>query len=213
MSFKIIIAKLEMDEKKFVDSSLLKEYCKTLKIDYLTTIKYLLNNRYLYRILRGVFYKPSIEERKLKRIDVNLLKAISEALKMKGVKNWYFGLDTALKLNNLTHEFFAMDFVVSDRIFRAKPITILGNKVRFVKLKRDLIGFGIIKKDIPYSDTEKTVLDMVYLLRYEGLNDSEINLKIGDLLKVSSVDKMRKYSKEYNGKISEFIRGYYEKSA
>ena len=87
-----------MIEESYIDSKLLKEYCKELKLDYYTVIRYLLSNRYLYRILRGVFYKPSIEERKLGILRVNHLEAISHALRIKGVKNWYFGLESALKM-------------------------------------------------------------------------------------------------------------------
>ncbi|WP_256359064.1 hypothetical protein [Pyrococcus sp. NA2] len=41
-------------------------------------------------------------------------------------------------------------------ITRPKPVTILGEKVQFVKLKKSLMSFGVIKRgEIQYSDLEK----------------------------------------------------------
>jgi len=211
MSYALLARKLNLDKEPYVDSVLLREYAKTLKLDYLMVIKYLLANKYLYRILRGFFYKPTIKERKMNRLDVNHLEAIAETLKRKGVKNWYYGLDSAMKLNNLTHEFFAMDFVVSDSIFRSKPITILGMKVRFIKLKKEIVKIGIVKGNYPVSDLEKTVLDMIYLMRYDGLSEKEIELKMNDLMSKCSKEKMFGYSSKYNKKMNEFIRRYYER--
>ncbi|MBS3106725.1 hypothetical protein J4419_03630 [Candidatus Woesearchaeota archaeon] len=197
--------KLEMIEESYIDSKLLKEYCKELKLDYYTVIRYLLSNRYLYRILRGVFYKPSIEERKLGILRVNHLEAISHALRIKGVKNWYFGLESALKMNNLTHEFFAMDYVINDTIFRPRPITILGNKVRFIKLKKSLTNFGVKGNgNLEYSDPEKTVLDMVYLSKYGGLDDGEINEKVSEIAKTCEKATLIKYSSHYNHSVESY---------
>lgn len=192
-----------MLDEKIITSDLLRKYSKDLNMDYYTVIRYLINNKYLYRILKGIFYKPTIEERKLNKIDISHKEALVEALRIKGVKNWYFGLETALKLNNLTHEYFTTDFVINDTIFRAKPINILGHKIKFIKLKKNLFNFGI-KDNI--SNLEKTVLDIIYLSKYDGLNNTEIKNKIASLLKYCSKSRFLKYSKEYNESIVKFIR-------
>lgn len=207
MTFKLLIKKMYLDEKKFIERSLIKEYCKKLNLDYYPTIGYLMNNKYLIRILRGIFYIPSIEERKLDKLNINYLEAIKEVLKIKNIKNYYFGLETAIKLNKLTHEYFVIDYVVSDKIFRAKPIKILGHKIRFIKLKRGLFDFGIIKDKILRSDVEKTILDIIYLSKYNGLSDNEIKNKIANLLKFSSKSVLLKYSKKYNETIYKFVGG------
>lgn len=207
MTVKILIKKLNMMDEKFITSGLLREYCKKLNIEYYDAIRYLITHKYLYRILRGIFYKPSFEERKLKKINMTYMKAIAEALKIKKIKNWYFGLETALKLNNTTHEYFAIDFLINDTLFRANPITILGHEVRFIKIKKELCEFGIKENELRFSDLEKTVLDMIYLSRYGRLSDMEIKNKITNLLGHCSKSKLLKYSKKYNKKMYVFVKG------
>lgn len=202
MSIKILIKKLYLIEEKIITSDLIREYCKKLKLDYKITITYLTNNKYLHRILRGIFYKPSIEERKLKKIDIDYREAISKALRIKGIKNWYFGLETTIKLNNYSHEYFTTDFIINDTIARTKSMKILGHKIKFIKLKKNLFKFGI-KKNV--SEIEKTVLDIVYLSKYRRLSDKEIKNKVTELLKHCSKEKILKYSKSYNKSVSTFM--------
>jgi hypothetical protein len=65
MTLKLIVEKLAIDNKKFILSNEIKDYCRKLSLDYLPTIKYLIRNKYLARVFRGIFYVYSIEERKL----------------------------------------------------------------------------------------------------------------------------------------------------
>ena len=116
---------------------------------------------------------------------------------MKNVKNWYFGLYTALKLNNMTHETFAIDYVVNDMIFRAKPMKIAGCKFKFVKVVPSLLDFGIIEDSLRYSDAEKTILDFIYIWRYNGIPKEKIILDIAEWVKGTSKEKIKEYSKKY----------------
>lgn len=76
-------------------------------------------------------------------------------------------LFTALRLNALTHEYFTRIFVLNDRIYRSKIIKIYGEDVKFIKIKPHLTEFGIINRGkIRYSDLQKTLLDFLYLSRY-----------------------------------------------
>lgn len=193
MTLKLLVRKLELSDKKFITREELKEDCKRLSMDYYVTIRYLTHYKYLTRILRGIFYIKSIEERKLNKIDINHLEAIKEALKIKGVKNWYFGLSTALKLNNLTHEYFTIDYVINDKLFRVKPFSILGYKIKFIKIKTNLTKFGIINKGLPYSDAEKTMLDFVYLKEH-----GNVKLIPEEIFEECSKNKLLKYSKNYD---------------
>jgi hypothetical protein len=59
------------------------------------------------------------------------------------VRNWYFGLHAALKLDNMTYEHFAVDDVVSDVLFMANPVATAGHKFRFIKLSPSLNEFGL----------------------------------------------------------------------
>ena len=56
MTLKLIVEKLAIDNKKFIVVDEIKDYCRKLSLNYLPTIKYLLRNKYLARIFRGIFY-------------------------------------------------------------------------------------------------------------------------------------------------------------
>lgn len=193
MTLRLMVRKLELSDNKFITREELRGDCKKLGLDYYMAIRYLTHHKYLIRILRGIFYIKSIEERKLNKTDINHLEAIKEAMKIKGIKIWYFGLSTALKLNNLTHEYFTIDYVINEKLFRAKPFLILGYKIKFIKIIPKLTGFGVISKDLPYSDVEKTMLDYIYLKEHG-------NIKIipEEILDSCSRKKLAEYSKNYD---------------
>jgi len=199
MTLKLIVEKLARDNKKFILADEIKDYCRRLSLNYLPTIKYLIRNKYLARIFRGIFYVYSIEERKLGKSEMNAFKILKEALKIKGVRNWYFGLETGLKFNNLTHEYFTIDYVLNDKLFRAKPITIMGRKVKFYKLSSKMFLFGIVKKNVNYSDSEKTLLDLLYLKHYTKEEFEEIAEEL-------SKKKLFKYARSYNQKVINIVK-------
>lgn len=191
MTLKMIVEKLARDNKKLIVSEEIKDYCRKLSLNYLPTIKYLIRNKYLGRIFRGIFYVYSVRERKFGISDMSHFEILREALKLKGIKNWYFGLETGLKFNNLTHEYFTIEYIINDKIFRAKPISILGYKVKFYKLVPKMFKFGIVKHLNPYSDPEKTLLDLFYLKHYDKGNFEEIAETV-------SKSKLTKYAKYYD---------------
>lgn len=197
MSYKLIVEKLWRNEKKFITREELRSYSKMLKLSYESVIGYLLNNKYIIRILRGIFYVRSIEEKKKDTINISFYDAIAEALKIKKITNWYFGLESAIKLNNLTHEYFTIDYIISDKLKRPKPIKILGHKVKFLSIKKELLNFGIKKDKIPYSDAEKTILDIIYFSLYNNLSEPEIKNKIEDYISKCNRKKLKEYSKYY----------------
>src|SRR3989344_7464038 len=199
MTLKLIVEKLARDNKKFIISNEIKDYCRRLSLDYLPTIKYLLRNKYIARIFRGIFYVYSIEERKLGKSEMNYFEILKEALKIKGVLSWYFGLETGLKFNNLTHEYFTIDYVLNDKLFRARPVTIMGRKVKFYKLSPKMFLFGILKKKINYSDSEKTLLDLLYLKHYTKEEFEEIAEEL-------SKTKLLKYAKNYNRRVISIVK-------
>lgn len=205
MTLKLIVKKLELSNKKFITRDTIRKYCKELHLDYYTVIRYLTSNEYLIRILRGIFYVKSIEERRLKKIEISYTDAIKEALRIKGIKNWYFGLESAVKLNNLTHEYFAVDTVITDKLFRSKPIDILGTKVKFVKVSKELFKFGIIEDDFKHSDIEKTLLDMVYLAKYNNYSEEEIRNRVLHLVNNCEKSKLKKYAEFYPKTVSRFL--------
>lgn len=204
----LLIEKIYLEKKEFVKSDLLRDYCKTLKLNYNSTIKSLLFSGYLVRIFRGIFYVRPLEEKRLGKSGYSAWDLIIKGLELKRVKNWYFGLNTAIKLNNLTHEFFTIDYIVNDRIFRANPITIEGRKFKFIKLRPELSKFGIKERNnIRYSDHEKTILDFIYLRKQNGVPDEKIILEISEWAEGISERKIKEYLKFYPKTVAGVFQG------
>lgn len=197
MTYALLVKKLERSGGRYMTREELETLSRELGLSYYSVINYLSTNKYIVRVMRGFFYVKSIEERKLCKLNVNHLEAIKEALTRKKVENWYFGLETAASLNNLTHEYSTTTFVITDSIGRPKAFEILGHKVRFIKVSKKLFGFGIAEDKLNYSDPEKTVLDIIYLSRYNSLTEMEIEGRVSDMIRYCSKDKLESYAKNY----------------
>jgi len=170
--------------------------CKKFRANYTSTVNFMISYGYLVRILRGLYYVKTFEEFKLEKA-VDIRRIITLGLNRLGVE-WYFGLYTALRLNGLTHEFPNVTFVVNDSIFRPREIEIAGGKTRFLKLKRELFGFGVVDESgAKFSDPEKTVLDLVYFSRYRGLPEERIISMISEYDKHLKKKKLEAYMKFY----------------
>ena len=202
MPMSLVLRRLHIERKKFVTSEELKAYCRIARVKYDTLIRYFETKKYLIRIFRGIFYVKSAEEIELGRMNLSHLELVARGLDMKKVKNWYFGLHTALKLNNMTHETFAVEEVISDSLFRARPIKIADYSFKFVKLSKALLAFGIEKKnELKYSDPEKTILDFAYLWRYNGYREEKIIADVSEWATGLSAKKLNLYSENYPASI------------
>jgi len=135
----------------------------------------------------------------------NHLELVAKGLELKRVSNWYFGLHTALKLNNMTHETFTVEDVINDKLFRAHSFTIAGYKFKFSRLSPSLLSFGIERAEngVRYSDPEKTVLDFMYLWRYNGIPEEKITVDIAGWAKRLSRETLRTYAKKYPNTVAE----------
>ncbi len=190
---------------KVVTREEVKEACRRFRENHAYTINFMISYRYLVRILRGVYYVKTIDEFKLRK-PVEAYRVISLGLNKLGTE-WYFGLYTALRLNGLTHEFSKTIFVVNDSIFRHKEIEIAGEKVRFVKLRSKLFGFGVMEKNgLKFSDPEKTVLDFVYVFRYRGVPGERIVSMIDNYSKNLKKERIKAYLKFYPKTVEGLVR-------
>jgi len=204
MKTDVLLRKLRMESREFVTSEDLRAYCKSLKLDYDIVIRHLVPRGYLVRVFRGIFYVKSLEELELARPKYTHLELVAKGLELKNVKRWYFGLHTALKLNNMTHETFSVEDVVNDKLFRANPVNIAGYKFRFTKMSPSLLGFGVREQDgLKYSDPEKTILDFIYIWRYHGTPGEKITADVGSYAKNASKEKLRRYAKRYPKTVAE----------
>jgi len=165
---------------KVVSSDHIRAIARKIGKEDTRSLRYLQEHGYIYRILRGTFYVKSPEEIERDFFKYSIHEMVSEALKLKGVKHWYFGLETALKMNRMTHEYFSVDYVITDSFRTTKTIEILGSKYLFLRWSvRDVSSEWKVKRttdhgsSIFYSDKEKTVLDISYK-RYIDRKDARL---------------------------------------
>jgi predicted transcriptional regulator of viral defense system len=163
MRASIVWEKFLVDNRKIVTSGDIGEISEKISKDTDQVIDYLQHNGYIVRILKGIFYVKSLEERERKKYDNSLYEMVAMALQKKGVKNWYYALETALKLNTMTHEVYMIDYVITDSYRTTKVIKILDTSFKFIKRGKEHFRQGIIReKRLRYSDPEKTILDLAY---------------------------------------------------
>ncbi len=207
MKSTILLKKFYIEGKEFVKSDEIKEYCDLLNLNYENVIRYFISRGYLLRIFRGIFYVKNLEELKFGSKKYSHLELVSKGLELKGIKNWYFSLYTALSLNNATHEFFTIDYVISENLYRNKMININNYKFKFMKLKPDLLNFGIIENKYRYSDLEKTILDFIYIWIYNSIPKKKISLNISEYTNNISEKRIRNYVKYYPNSVKEIVEG------
>jgi len=170
----MIWRKLTAEGSKIVTSSDVRVAAQGLGKDYVRSLRYLQEHNYLSRIFRGIFYVNSPTERESGIPEVSIFKIVAEALAMKSVKRWYIGLETALRINGLTHEYFTINYVVTDSYRTTKVIRIMDSKFQFLKWSPRHFETGITREfDIKFSDKEKTILDLVFK-RYIETRDERI---------------------------------------
>jgi len=189
-------------KEKIITKSDLDSMSNKYKLNKFKLRKLLLNGKYLVTIFRGVYYLKSYEEKKFNSLNYSPYELLSLGLEKKGVK-WYFGLNTALKFLNLTHEVFPVNIIVNDRFNRTKPMKIANSRFFFIKLKPSL--FFDIKKtktenniSIYYSRLEKTLLDMIYLKKNVDLNEYDFNRPL-------FLKKSKKYNRIVKKRIKELL--------
>ena len=112
MEAPLIWKKLVIDEKKIVTSEEILALAEMIGRDGWRSVKYLQTQGYILRILKGIFYVRGIEERERGGFDPSIYMMVATALRKKGVKNWYFGMESGLKFNMMTHEYFNTEYVI-----------------------------------------------------------------------------------------------------
>jgi len=190
---------------KAVKRTKIENVCKKFDVNPSNTINNMISYGYMIRILRGLYYVKTLDEFVNKKA-VDVHKIISLGLEELGVK-WYFGLNTALRMNGATHEYSDTVFVLNDEIYRNKEIKIANTKVKFIKINSKLFGFGVIKENtIRYSNLEKTLLDMIYLSRYRSIPEGRIVTAIEEYGNNADHNKIREYLKAYTLKVGEVAK-------
>jgi predicted transcriptional regulator of viral defense system len=189
---------------KAVNREELEKVCGRFSANASSTVNFMISYGYLVRILRGLYYVKTLEEFGLKK-SLNVYNILSLGMEKLGIK-WYFGLYTSLKLSGLTHEYFDTLFILNEAIFRPKVIKVMGEKVKFIKLRSKLFGFGTLTEDnIKFSDIEKTILDFIYVSKYRSVLEERIISVIEDYSKDVKADKINDYLKFYPKSVGKVV--------
>ncbi|MDG6220352.1 MAG: hypothetical protein QCI38_02755 [Candidatus Thermoplasmatota archaeon] len=191
--------KLLIDGRRMASSEEVRSLAREIGKNEWRSVKYLQEHGYLVRILRGIFYVRSPDEIERGMYDASIFEMVSMALDMKRVKRWYYGMETALKLNYMTHEYYNIEYVITDSYRTTKDIRILDTYFRFISRDPRFFGYGILEeKNYQYSDPEKTVLDLIHT-RY--MKTKEIAHYLSPLLEHKEkldMHKFQKYLKNYS---------------
>jgi len=200
--------RLVAEKKRMVSTGELRLLCREIGKPYNQTANYLQRRSYVVRVVRGWFYVKSPEEVKLKVLKENTLGLIAEALEKKGVKKWFFALESALKLNNMTHEYFTVGQVVTDTYKTPRPIWVVDGRYTFLRWNMTLHGFGIIKNGkIRYSNPEKTVLDLCYRRHNLKMDPNSVREIFEEYKAQLNRKKVLEYLKHYPKRMSKILEG------
>ena len=148
-------------------------------------------NKDILYIFKGYYYLLDPKEKEGSYTVYSTNEMVYAILNKLNIK-WYLGLYSALERNNIIWQGVVNPIILNSGISGEKKI--LKIKYRFHKIKRELFGFGSIKKitknriTFYYSDPEKTFIDFVYF-------DKNPPLELSDFKKN---EKMRGYLKNYS---------------
>ena len=98
-----VLKKIRQDNKELITSEELKKYCQELYFNYKIIGNYLISRGYLVNVLDNIYYVKTIDEVSQNMLKFSILELVAKALEFKNVHNWYFGLYTALKLNEIDY--------------------------------------------------------------------------------------------------------------
>lgn len=208
----IVIRELLSQNRKIITSAELAALCKRYQFDFLATKKLLLNKKFFVLVFRGIYYVKDYAEKKTGMLNYSSYEMLSRALEIRGIKNWYFGLHTALKLLGRTHEVFSINYIINDTFNRVRPLNILGTEFLFVKLKPSLF-FGFKKSRLKnggyvrYSTLEKTVLDLIYLYKKGGRSAETVHATITEYKEELDKKKILTYCRYYPKSVGKTIQG------
>lgn len=198
MSMNRIISLIRNEEKEFITTDEIKPYSKRFYYNSNNVINYLLGQGDIIKILNDLYYIKSNNEIESKIHKYSLLEIVSKALSLRKIVNWYFGLYTALKLNNIsTDHDNDLFYVFNDMFFRNEPINIAGYPFKFFKFRIASHSFGIRTNKVNYSDLERTILDFIYIQMNNRIHEQRIINFISKYMKGISIEKILSYAQYY----------------
>lgn len=214
MKASLIWTKLLADGKRYTTRDDIARIAEAMGKNVGPSIDYLQHERYIHRIFRGLFYVSTPNEREMGCLDRSIYELVAEALKLKGVNKWYFGLETALDLNLMTHEHSIGHQVITDSMKTTKAIGILGSPIRFLAWSPKLFIPGSIiltetKNGVTlfHSDKEKTVLDLSYKSHLIGYPPGAVRAVIEEYSEQLDLDRLECYLYHYPPRFIGLLKG------
>ena len=129
------------------------------------------------------------------------LKILNKAFEIKRMQNWYFGLYTALYLNENTDG--DSDDPIEDLyIICEKP----PSRKRLIKLQDFNLKFGVVKNGFNYSDYEKTILDFILMWNANQKHTYKIIGEVKKYFNSASIQKIQKYVQYYPTSIKNIVQ-------
>lgn len=210
----LIWTKLLVDGKKYATRDDIADIAEAIGKKVGPSIDYLQHERYIHRIFRGLFYISSPNEREFGCLDRTIYELVAESLKLKGVDRWYFGLETALDLNLMTHEHFIGHQVITDSMKTTKAIGVMGSPIRFLAWSPKLFvrGSTILTEtkngvSLFHSDKEKTALDLAYKGHLIGYVPDAVRAVISEYSEQLDLDKLEGYLYHYPPRFVTILQG------
>lgn len=194
----MIWKKLVMSDDRIVTSAEIKRMAKGIGKVADRALYYLQEEGYIVRILKGIFYVRTPDEKMRNGLNASIFELVGMALDHKGEKCWYFSLETALDLNGMTHEYCDIAYVFCERYRTTRPITIIDSRFKFIRKDDRFFGFGMLsEKNYSYSDPERTILDLIYRNHLQGMAGKEMVEPLVEYGQGIDMDRFHEYLAHY----------------
>jgi len=159
----LIWESLARRNREVVKTDELRALALRLGRDPRNAIDHLVRSGYLTPLFKGVYHVSHPEEMRLGVPRHSHLELFAMAAEATGMGPWYFGLETALRLDGLTAEFRREEAVINGRRLRERGVGLAGHRFVLHRWTPDLLAFGVRREGrLRISDPEKTVLDLAY---------------------------------------------------
>ncbi len=184
--------------REFLTGRAISEMARRIGAKPENALRHLRRERYLLPLFRGFYYVRTAEEVRLGTERHDALELFALAARAKGIGEWYFGLETALRLHGLTHEDRREETVVSRTFYRIRGVPIGSRRFVIHKWGPELFGFGLVRRgSYLISDPEKTLLDLAYLDVWRTRKGRSAALVWTDHLPTVDLGKVRRYLPHY----------------
>ncbi|MBS3159727.1 hypothetical protein J4436_02980 [Candidatus Woesearchaeota archaeon] len=175
----------------------IEEFIKKTPIFDINSLKKLSNDKYVYLLLNKLLKKG-----KIKRLTRGYYTIHDDpSLLVFCFKQAYLGLQDAMSLHNLWEQE-TIPIIITTQKVRTGLRNVNGNNVLIKRIDKTLFfGFDYYKQGefyLPYSDKEKTVIDMAYFKQNFKINKKLDKKKLEEYLK--------KYSKEFRDEFYNFTK-------